>query len=179
MFLQQGTPGDAAYVVLSGAFDALVKRAGASGDARGGELVVAATYARGESFGEASLLVGARRDASFRATTDAWVLEVRRRGLEAIAARRPAACDEFARISLRLEKTRDSRRGSKNDGIDVEDDDDAEGSDARESTLATPADHDRSVESVSRWIARGERSASEEGGIRSRSASEDGSFARG
>ena len=89
VFLQQGTPGDAAYVVLSGAFDALVKRAGASGDARGGELVVAATYARGESFGEASLLVGARRDASFRATTDAWVLEVRRRGLEAIAARRP------------------------------------------------------------------------------------------
>ena len=56
----------------------------------------------------------------------------------------------------------------------LEDDDDAEGSDAKESTLATPADHDRSVESVSRWIARGERSASEDGGIRSRSASEDG-----
>ena len=152
VFLQQGTPGDAAYVVLSGAFDALVKRAGASGDARGGELVVAATYARGESFGEASLLVGARRDASFRATTDAWVLEVRRRGLEAIAARRPVSCDEFALFLS----------------------DDAEGSDAKESTHATPADHDRSVESVSRWIARGERSASEDGGIRSRSASEDG-----
>jgi len=174
VFLQQGYPGDAAYVVLSGAFDALVKRAGASGDARGGELVVAATYARGESFGEASLLVGARRDASFRATSDAWVLEVRRRGLEAIAARRPILCDEFARF-LSVSRKRETRAGaSKNDGIDVEEDDDAEGSDARESTLATPADHDRSVESVSRWIARGERSASEEGGIRSRSASEDG-----
>ena len=43
---------------------------------------------RGESFGEASHLVGAG-DASFQATTDASVLGVRRRGLEAIAARRP------------------------------------------------------------------------------------------
>ena len=176
MFLQQGYPGDAAYVVLSGAFEALVKRPGASGDAGGGELVVAATYARGDSFGEASLLVGARRDASLRATADAWVLEVHRRGLETVAARRPAVADEFARFSLRLEKNTDDRRRrlGKNDGIDVEDDEDAEGLDARESTRATPADHDRSVESVSRWIARGERSsprsASEDGVLRSRLA---------
>ena len=92
---------------------------------------------------------------------------MRRRGLEAIAARRPRF---VRRVCVIFSPT---RRGGEVI-VDVEDDDDAEGSDAKESTHATPADHDRSVESVSRWIARGERSASEDGGIRSRSASEDG-----
>ena len=93
-----------------------------------------------------------RRETRRRsATTDACARGAQER-LEAIVAEDLLSGDEFALFLS----------------------DDAEGSDAKESTHATPADHDRSVESVSRWIARGERSASEDGGIRSRSASEDG-----
>ena len=178
VFLQQGYPGAAAYVVLGGAFEALVKRPGASGDAGGGELATTATYARGDSFGEASLLVGARRDASLRATADAWVLEVHRRGLETVAARRPAVADELARFLARRGVNKNAADdGGGDDGEDAEDDENGEGLDAREWTRTTPADHDRSVESVFRWIARGERSSSRSrggGASGGGAASEDG-----
>ena len=93
LHIRQGNPGGSMYLVLEGHFDVLVKASAGSG-----ALECVGHFGVGEAFGEMSLLTGAKRTASLRATVDSLVLEVSRKGVESTVRERPLLVDDFAKF---------------------------------------------------------------------------------
>ena len=82
-FIREGTPGDAAYLILSGDAEVLV----------GGKSV--ATLGPGDVTGEIALHKGGLRTATVRATTACTFLHVEREDFDELKATAPAAHDLF------------------------------------------------------------------------------------
>jgi len=183
VFVQQGHPGNSAFLVLGGSLEALVKKPGAQDDVEGGTLVRVGKLKPGACFGETCLLLGARRAATVRATRDSWLLEVGRRGLEFVVRDRPALADDLARVaakSLSRERTIGDEGGSAAAAADDDDDDDLGliDDDARMSS----EEHRELVERVRNWVFHGEKPRySEEGdadGAKAPAADDDGTGLR-
>lgn len=161
VFVQQGFPGNSAFLVLGGSLEALVKKPGAQDDVEGGTLCRAGKLRPGACFGETCLLLGARRAATVRATRDSWLLEVGRRGLEWALRERPALADDLARVAAKG-IARERVIGDEAAAAAADDEDDDLGlidDDARMSS----EEHRELVERVTKWVFHGEKPRGEEG----------------
>lgn len=99
VIFEQGNPGDALYVVISGRVEISVEK-------HDGESVVIETATRGEFFGEISLLDAGPRTATAKVTEDAEVLVVDRGDLDHLFELKPAAAmDLLAATGKRLRET--------------------------------------------------------------------------
>jgi CRP/FNR family transcriptional regulator, cyclic AMP receptor protein len=103
---EQGEPGNALYVVLSGAVEIAVKK-------QTGERLVIETAGPGEFFGEISLLDDGPRSAGALALEDCELIEVDRGDLDELFRLKPsAAMDLLASLGKRLRETSRLLRGS-------------------------------------------------------------------
>ncbi|MBL8166463.1 MAG: DUF1003 domain-containing protein [Anaerolineae bacterium] len=99
MIFQQGDPGEAMYVVHSGAVELFIRD-------RGGERVVVDKAEPGDLFGEFSLLDQQPRSASAKATQETLLFVVDRTDLQRLFAVHPdAAFDMLAMLSRRIRST--------------------------------------------------------------------------
>jgi signal transduction histidine kinase len=99
--LEEGAPGDALYIIVSGEFE-VTKRAG-------GHDVVLATRKAGEYIGEMSLIERAPRSASVRAATRGEVLKVGPDALQRLLVSHPEAATSLLRtVAGRLRSTESS-----------------------------------------------------------------------
>ncbi len=98
LLMEEGTPGDALYLVLDGEFQ-VTKRSGNSD-------VVLAMRGVGELFGEMSLLEERPRSASARATRDSQLFKISKAVFDELIATRPAATLSILRTVMeRLRNT--------------------------------------------------------------------------
>jgi uncharacterized membrane protein len=99
MIFQQGDPGEAMYVVHSGAVELFIRD-------RGGERVIVDHAEPGDLFGEFSLLDQQPRSASAKATQETLLFVVDRNDLQRLFAVHPdAAFDMLAMLSRRIRST--------------------------------------------------------------------------
>lgn len=103
-------------------------------------------FNEGEAFGEMSLLTGARRTASVRAAEDSWVLEVGRKGVEAVVRARPLLIDDFAKFIADRQ-----REGQTLDRSFADDE--------TELSVWSAEQHQQVIEAIQAWILRGEQTA--------------------
>lgn len=89
--VQQGDPGSALYVVLSGTALVVVR-------AEDGAEREVARLSRGEFFGEMALLTGEPRSAGVVAVDDLHLLVIPKEALQEVLARRPALLQEMAEL---------------------------------------------------------------------------------
>jgi signal transduction histidine kinase len=93
--IEQGAPGDAAYVVVDGGFEVIKKS-----DAQD---IVIAVRESGEIFGEMALLDQAPRTATVKAVRDSHVIRIRGDAFHAVLTRSPAAALSILKtVSQRL-----------------------------------------------------------------------------
>lgn len=111
-----------------------------------GALETVGQFNEGEAFGEMSLLTGARRTASVRAAEDSWVLEVGRKGVEAVVRARPLLIDDFAKFIVDRQ-----REGQTLDRSFADDE--------TELSVWSAEQHQQVIEAIQAWILRGEQTA--------------------
>ena len=164
VFVQQGFPGNSAFLVLGGSLEALVKKPGAQDDVEGGTLCRAGKLKPGACFGETCLLLGARRAATVRATRDSWLLEVGRRGVEWALRERPALADDLARVAAKG-IARERMIGDEGAAAAADDDDDDDLGLIEDDARMSSEEHRELVERVTNWVFHGEKPRNlEEGG---------------
>jgi signal transduction histidine kinase len=105
VLMQEGSPGEALYVVLEGTFE-VTKRSGQ-------QEVVIASCKPGEVLGEISLLEQAPRSATVRALTSGRVLKISQASFQQLLALSPsAALDILRMVTTRLKETQSMLRQS-------------------------------------------------------------------
>jgi CRP-like cAMP-binding protein len=133
----QGHVAATAFVVLKGKLEALFF------GSRVREL------RRGDVIGADCLFTGAAREETvFAVSEEAWVLEIQRKAVAAIARRRPVVLDEIADVVSRFSQTT-------HEGDDFENDEENEILDKKKNR--TGWSYVNAVASVESWILRGER----------------------
>jgi CRP-like cAMP-binding protein len=134
----QGHVAATAFVVLKGKLEALFF------GSRVREL------RRGDVIGADCLFTGAAREETvFAVSEEAWVLEIQRKAVAAIARRRPVVLDEIADVVSRFSQT------THHPGDDFENDEENEILDKKKNR--TGWSYVNAVASVESWILRGER----------------------